>query len=177
MEENDRAFRVFLAVLCELGVLNPSVLINCGGVGTLARATTTGQSPTITEAVVGVLLRLLSNPETRSNVSLLCLAAPYCELESIRLEHSKEDWDQRFAASKHALLSVLRSYSGVIHFCHPHESSGLKAISDILYVDSLEVYVSLIHKSILFEECSTLLRYDLFTYTLIGKRSCFRALL
>lgn len=141
MEEKDRVFRVFLAVLCELCVLNPGVLINSGGVGALARATTIGQSPAITEAVVGVLLRLLSNPETRSSVSLLCLAAPYCELESIGLERSKEDWDQRFAASKYALLSVLRSYPGVIHFCHPHENSGLKAISDILYVEQLEVSI------------------------------------
>ncbi|XP_016844354.1 rapamycin-insensitive companion of mTOR [Nasonia vitripennis] len=139
MEEKDRAFRVFLAVLCELGVLNSNVLISCGGVGTLARAATSGQSPAITEAVVGVLLRLLCNPETRTSVSLLCLAAPYCELESVGLERSNEDWDQRFAASKHALLSVLRSYSGVIHFCHPNENSGLKAISDILYVEQLEV--------------------------------------
>lgn len=141
MEEKDRAFRVFLAVLCELGVLNSSLLVNCGGVGALARATTTGQSPNITEAIVGVLLRLLSNPETRSNVSLLCLAAPYTELESIGLERSKEDWDQRFAASKHALISVLRSYAGVIHFCHPNESSGIKAMSDILYVEELGVRI------------------------------------
>jgi rapamycin-insensitive companion of mTOR len=139
VEEKDRAFRVFLAVLCELGVLNSSVLISCGGIGALARATTTGQSPAITEAVVGVLLRLLANPETRSSVSLLCLAAPYCELESVNLERPKKEWDQRFASSKHALLSVLRSYSGLLHFCHPNENSGLKAISDILYVEQLEV--------------------------------------
>lgn len=142
MEEKNPAFRVFLSVLSELGVLNPGILISCGGVGVLARATTSGQSPAITESVIGVLLRLLANPETRSSVSLLCLAAPYCDLESIGLEHSKEDWDQRFAASKHALLSVLRSYSGVIHFCHPNEKSGFKAIVEILYV--VQIHVTLL---------------------------------
>ncbi|XP_014226936.1 rapamycin-insensitive companion of mTOR [Trichogramma pretiosum] len=139
MEEKDRASRVFLAIVCELGVLNPYVFINCGGVSALARASTTGLSPAISEASIGVLLRLLGDPETRSDISLLCLAAPYCELESIGLDSTKEDWDQRFAASKYALLSVLRSYSGLLHFCHPHENSGLKAIADILYVEQLQV--------------------------------------
>lgn len=126
-------------MLSELGVLNPHLLISCGGVSVLCRVVTTGQSPGITEAVVGVLLRLLSHPELRNNVSLLCLAAPYCELETIGVDRSKEDWDQKFAASKYALLSVLRSFPGILHFCHPNENSGLKAITNILYVEQLQV--------------------------------------
>lgn len=139
IEERDRTFRVFLATVCELGVLNSSLLISCGGVGALARSAMTGQSPAIIEAVVGVLLRLLGNPETRGSVSLLCLAAPYCELHSFVQDRTREGREMRFAASKQALLSVLRSYSGVIHFCHPNDNSGLKAIADILYVEQLEV--------------------------------------
>ncbi|XP_024946921.1 rapamycin-insensitive companion of mTOR [Cephus cinctus] len=139
IEEKDRSFRVFLATLCELGVLNSNLLISCGGIGALVRAAMTTQSASIIESVVGVLLRLLANPDTRSGVSLLSLAAPYCELHSYGIECTKEERDQRFAASKLALLSVLRSYSGVIHFCHPNNSSGLRAISDVLYVEQLEV--------------------------------------
>ncbi|XP_012288713.1 rapamycin-insensitive companion of mTOR [Orussus abietinus] len=138
IEEKDWAFRVFLATLCELGVLNSSLLINCGGVSALARAAMTGQSPAITEAVVGVMLKLLNNPETRSSVSLLCLAAPYCELHSSGLER-RDEREQRFAASKLALLSILRSFSGLLHFCHPNDTSGLRAIADILYVDQLNL--------------------------------------
>lgn len=139
VEEKDPIFRAFLAALCELGVLNSNLLISCGGVGALTRAAMTGQSPAITESVVGVLLKLLGNPETRNGVSLLCLAAPYCELHSSGVERTKEEREQRFAASKLALLSVLRSYTGIIHFCHPNDSSGLKAIAGILYVEQLEV--------------------------------------
>lgn len=139
IEERDRAFRAFLATLCELGVLNSSLLISCGGVGALARAAMTGQSAVVVESIVGVLLRLLSNPDTRSSVSLLCFAAPYCELHSSSIERTKEEREQRFAASKLALLSILRSYPGVIHFCRPDNNSGLKAIADILYVEQLEV--------------------------------------
>ncbi|XP_076687227.1 rapamycin-insensitive companion of Tor [Andrena cerasifolii] len=138
VEEKDGAFRAFLATLCELGVLNSNVLISCGGIGTLARAAMTGQSPAIIESVVGVLLKLLNTPDTRSSVSLLCFAAPYCELHSLSMDRTKED-RERFAASKLALLSILRSYSGVLHFCRPDDNSGLKAIADILYVDQLEV--------------------------------------
>ncbi|XP_076231374.1 rapamycin-insensitive companion of Tor [Calliopsis andreniformis] len=136
--EKDGAFRAFLATLCELGVLNSNLLISCGGVGALARAAMTGQSPAIIESVVGVLLKLLNTPDTRSSVSLLCFAAPYCELHSLSIDRTKED-RERFAASKLALLSILRSYSGVLHFCRPDDNSGLKAIADILYVDQLEV--------------------------------------
>ncbi|XP_046617804.1 rapamycin-insensitive companion of mTOR [Neodiprion virginianus] len=139
VEEKDPIFRAFLAAVCELGVLNSDLLISCGGVGALTRAAMTGQSPAITESVVGVLLKLLGNPETRNGVSLLCLAAPYCELHSTGIERTKEEREQRFAASKLALLSVLRSYTGIIHFCHPNDSSGLKAIAGILYVEQLEV--------------------------------------
>lgn len=139
IEERDRAFRAFLATLCELGVLNSNLLISCGGVGVLARAAMTGQSAVVVESVVGVLLKLLSNPDTRGSVSLLCFAAPYCELHSSNVERTKEEREQRFAASKLALLSILRSYPGVIHFCQPDNNSGLKAIADILYVEQLEV--------------------------------------
>lgn len=139
IDEKDRAFRAFLATLCELGVLNANLLINCGGVATLARAAMTGQSSTIIESVVGVLLKLLTSPETRSHVSLLSLATPYCELHSPCSEKTKDDGEQKFTASKHALLSVLRSYPGVLHFCHPNDTSGLRAIVDILYVEQLEV--------------------------------------
>nr|XP_033338467.1 rapamycin-insensitive companion of mTOR isoform X1 [Megalopta genalis]XP_033338468.1 rapamycin-insensitive companion of mTOR isoform X1 [Megalopta genalis] len=138
IEEKDGAFRAFLATLCELGVLNSNLLISCGGIGALGRAAMTGQSPAIIESVVGVLLKLLNTPETRNSVSLLCFAAPYCELHSLSIDGTKEE-RERFAASKLALLSILRSYSGVLHFCRPDDNSGLKAIADILYVEQLEV--------------------------------------
>ncbi|XP_011297847.1 rapamycin-insensitive companion of mTOR [Fopius arisanus] len=139
VEEKDRTFRVFLATLCELGVLNSSLLISCGGVASLIRSATTGLSPSMVESVIGVLLHLLRNPETRRCVSLLSLAAPYCEIHSSLNDRSRDSRESIFSASKIALLSVLRSYAGVLNFCNPHDNSGLKAIADILYVEQLEV--------------------------------------
>lgn len=138
-EKTDRSFRVFLATLCELGVLNSSLLIDCGGVGCLARSAMCGIPASMVESVVGVLIQLLTNPETRNSVSLLSLAAPYCELNTSTADRFRLDRERSFAASKQALLTVLRSYSGFLSFCNPHNNSGLKAISDILYVEQLEV--------------------------------------
>lgn len=122
IEEKDRVFRVFLATLCELGVLNSSLLISCGGVGVLTKAALNGgQSPAIIEAVMGVLLKFLGDPDTRNSVSLQCLAAPYCELHShgsASLERCVtfyENREQKFTASKYALLSVLR-YAEIFFF-------------------------------------------------------------
>lgn len=137
----DRTVRVFLAALCEVGVLNANLLIRCGGLTVLTRATLVGQSPAMVEAIIGVILKLLSNPETRRSVSLMSLASPFCEIERHQ-DHDEKTKTERletFTASKLALLSVLRSYSGVIHFCHPNNNAGLKAIVDILYVEKLEV--------------------------------------
>lgn len=140
LEEKDNLLRAFLATLCELSVLNENLFINCGGATTVARVAATNQPPHIAEATVGVLIRLLSFPETRSHVSLLCIAAPYCELENIGLIDKNEDEKREaYASSKWAVLSVLRSFAGVMHFSHPNENSGIKAIVDILYIEQLQV--------------------------------------
>ncbi|KAH0550515.1 rapamycin-insensitive companion of mTOR [Cotesia glomerata] len=138
-EEKDRLFHAFLAVLCELGVLNTNLFINCGGVGAITRAVMTDLSPTMIECIVGILLGLLSHPETRFSVSLMTLAAPYSELHSLTKEKTRDHRETRFTASKHALLSVLRSYAGIIHFCNPNDNAGLKAVIDIMHVEQLEV--------------------------------------
>lgn len=74
--------RVCLVVLCELGVLHPTTLIVCGGVGAITRnVLDCHSSPRIAESLVGVLLHLLERAATRriAGVRLDCLAAPYCD--------------------------------------------------------------------------------------------------
>lgn len=80
-EDSDRMLRVSLAVLCELGVLHPTALIVCGGVGAITRNVLECHSPRIAESLVGVLLHLLERAGTRriAGVRLDCLAAPYCD--------------------------------------------------------------------------------------------------
>lgn len=142
-ESNDRMLRSCLAVLCEFGVLHPKLLICCGGVSAITRNVLEFLSPRIAESLCGVLLHLLEWPETRSiaGVRLDCLAAPYCDFtyRAGIMNKNKDARDLRFTCSRLALLSILRSWSGIIEFCDPSRASGLKAIVDILYLNQLEV--------------------------------------
>lgn len=147
VEDGDRMLRACLATLCEFGVLNPILLIVCGGVSAITRNVLECHSPRIAESLCGVLLHLLEWPQTRSiaGVRLDCLAAPYCDF-TYRLgimDKNKHARDLRFTCSRLALLSVLRSWAGTIEFCDPNKPSGLKAIVDVLYLNQLEVRVSL----------------------------------
>lgn len=81
VEDNDRMLRACLATLCEFGVLNPTLMIVCGGVNAITRNVLECHSPRIAESLCGVLLHLLEWPHTRNiaGVRLDCLAAPYCD--------------------------------------------------------------------------------------------------
>ena len=56
---------------------------------------------------------------------------------------SRDEREVRFHCSRLALLSVLRSWPGLLHFCHPANSSGLRSIVNVLYLKQLEVRVSI----------------------------------
>lgn len=77
----DRALRSILAILCELSVINPYLLIKCGGVKVITQNVLETHSPKIAESLCGVLLHLLEWPETRTmaSIRLECFAAPYCD--------------------------------------------------------------------------------------------------
>lgn len=142
-DREDRMLRACLATLCEFGVLNPKLLIVCGGVSVITRNVLECHSPRIAESLCGVLLHMLEWPKTReiAGVRLDCLAAPYCDF-TYRLgimDKNKDARDLRFTCSRLALLSVLRSWAGTLEFCNPAKPSGLKAIIDILYLNQLEV--------------------------------------
>lgn len=145
IEDGDRMLRACLAILCEIGILNPVLMIVSGGVNAITRTVLECHSPRIAESLCGVLLHLLESPHTRnmSGVRLDCLAAPYCDF-TYRLgimDKNKHARDLRFTCSRLALLSVLRSWPGTLEFCDPSKQSGLKAIVDVLYLNQIEVRV------------------------------------
>lgn len=53
----------------------------------------------------------------------------------------RDERELRFNCSRLALLTILRSWPGILHFCSPANLSGLKAIVEVLYLDQLEVRV------------------------------------
>uniref|UniRef100_A0A1I8NQG9 Rapamycin-insensitive companion of mTOR n=1 Tax=Stomoxys calcitrans TaxID=35570 RepID=A0A1I8NQG9_STOCA len=143
IEESDNLLRACLATLCEFAVLNPTLLICCGGVTSITRNVLECHNPRIAESLSGVLLYLLEWPHTRniSGVRLDCLAAPYCDY-TYRLgimDKNKDARELRYTSCRLALLSVLHSWTGTIEFCDPSKPSGLKAIVDALYLNQTEI--------------------------------------
>nr|XP_016937001.2 rapamycin-insensitive companion of mTOR [Drosophila suzukii] len=143
IEENDNLLRACLATLAEFAVLNPALLIVCGGVTSITRNVLECHNPRIAESLCGVLLYLLEWPQTRNicGVRLDCLAAPYCDF-TYRLgimDKNKDARELRYTSCRLALLSVLRSWTGTLEFCDPSKPSGLKAIVDALYLNQIEV--------------------------------------
>lgn len=55
---------------------------------------------------------------------------------------SRDEREVQFHCSRLALLSVLRSWPGLLHFCHPANNSGLRSLVNVLYLKQLEVRVS-----------------------------------
>ncbi|KAH8386683.1 hypothetical protein KR093_001958, partial [Drosophila rubida] len=143
IEESDNLLRACLATLAEFAVLNPALLIVCGGVTSITRNVLECHNPRIAESLCGVLLYLLEWPQTRNicGVRLDCLAAPYCDF-TYRLgimDKNKDARELRYTSCRLALLSVLRSWTGTLEFCDPSKPSGLKAIVDVLYLNQIEV--------------------------------------
>ncbi|KAF5269709.1 hypothetical protein FQA39_LY08632 [Lamprigera yunnana] len=143
IEDKDRLLRACLACLSELGVLNSELFILSGGVAAITRNLLECQTPRIAESLCGVLLLLLDKPITRNHaaVDLHCIAAPYCDFHYRHgwMDKNRDERELRFNCSRLALLSLLRSWPGILHFCSPSNAIGLKAIVDILYLNQLEV--------------------------------------
>ncbi|CAG0918553.1 unnamed protein product, partial [Notodromas monacha] len=70
---NDWMFKAALAVACELGICNPVLLVQCGGITALTHSLVycPSAAPAMGEAVLGVLLHILNGSDTRK---LLCLS-------------------------------------------------------------------------------------------------------
>ncbi|CAH1957732.1 unnamed protein product [Acanthoscelides obtectus] len=148
-EAKDRMLRVCLATLSDLGVLNPKLLIISGGVTAISRNLLECQTPKIAESLCGVLLLLLDKPQTRhyAAVDLHCAAAPFCDFHykhGTKDKNKRDERELRLNCGRLALLTILRSWSGILHFCSPNDRSGFKAIVDVLYLKQLEVRKSVL---------------------------------
>lgn len=58
-----------------------------------------------------------------------------------RAEREIRERELRLFSSHNALLSILRSWPGLLHFCSPNGNSGLRALVDVLYLKQLEIRV------------------------------------
>ncbi|CAG9817290.1 unnamed protein product [Phaedon cochleariae] len=148
-EAKDRMLRICLATLSELGVLNPKLFIISGGVTALSRNLLECQTPKIAESLCGVLLLLLDKPFTRfaAAVDLHCAAAPFCDFHykhGTKDKNKRDERELRLNCGRLAMLTILRSWSGILHFCSPNDKGGFRSIVEVLYLPQLEVRKSVL---------------------------------
>nr|XP_023027367.1 rapamycin-insensitive companion of mTOR [Leptinotarsa decemlineata] len=148
-EAKDRMLRICLATLSELGILNTKLFIISGGITAISRNLLECQTPKIAESLCGVLLLLLDKPSTRryAAVDLHCAAAPFCDFHykhGAKDKNKRDERELRLNCGRLALLSILRSWSGILHFCSPNDKGGFRAIVEVLYLQQLEVRKSVL---------------------------------
>ncbi|KAG5892421.1 hypothetical protein JTB14_003357 [Gonioctena quinquepunctata] len=148
-EAKDRMLRICLATLSELGILNTKLFVISGGVTAISRNLLECQTPKIAESLCGVLLLLLDKPSTRrlAAVDLHCAAAPFCDFHykhGAKDKNKRDERELRLNCGRLALLTILRSWSGILHFCSPNDRGGFKSIVQVLYLPQLEVRKSVL---------------------------------
>ncbi|XP_064605282.1 rapamycin-insensitive companion of mTOR-like [Liolophura sinensis] len=148
-QERDRMTKVSLASICEIAFHNASVISHCGGVSAILHNIIDCQLyPRVNESLVATILYLLNHPRTRHfikiNIDLEQLVAPFTDCH---YKHSgadtgekslSDDKESRFAASKMAIVTVMKSWPGMIRLCRP-DGSGLQSLVGILYLPNAEI--------------------------------------
>uniref|UniRef100_A0A2C9LNG1 Rapamycin-insensitive companion of mTOR n=1 Tax=Biomphalaria glabrata TaxID=6526 RepID=A0A2C9LNG1_BIOGL len=143
--ERDRMVRVSLETICELAFYNVNLVAQCGGIQTLIwNILDCHQYPRLNEALTSVIIFLLNQPHTRPfirpQVDLERLLAPFTDSHfRYSVEDGRnEERDSKFIASKMAVISVMRSWPGLIRLCHP-DGSGMQSLIGILYLPYVEI--------------------------------------
>ena len=110
-------------------MLNPSVFVASGGIHCFSAAILDCSSPRMQEAMVSSLLHLLNSQQCRdlSRLNLNFLLGPYSDFHYKHYSDTSEntnnqqpstsdqDRELRLLCAKQALLSVLRSWPGLLH--------------------------------------------------------------
>ncbi|XP_071953101.1 rapamycin-insensitive companion of mTOR-like isoform X2 [Antedon mediterranea] len=144
--ERDRLQRACLATLCELAIKNTDVFAQAGGIATLIRNILDSQVDRINESVIMTIMHLLNYPHTRchlrSSLDLEQILAPFTDLNYKHTgeasdQHQSEEREIMFRSSRLAIISMLRSWPGMIRLCKP-ESGGLHSLINILCIPNEE---------------------------------------
>ena len=136
IQERDVLTRSCWATIAELCVQDPVTASSTGCLSAVLDCILAGSQPgNIVEALISTLVFTLNEPQwrhlLREDQDLQQLVASFTDCYSLpasaaSIEHNLETAEQRevkFLASKRAILSVMRSWPGLIYFCR-HDSSG-----------------------------------------------------
>ena len=75
----------------------------------------------------------------------------YSHIITVNIEYlhfnPSDDREARFAASRMAVVTVMRSWPGIIRFCRP-DGAGLQSLIGILYLPFVEIRVGIFYEII-----------------------------
>ncbi|XP_002741655.1 rapamycin-insensitive companion of mTOR-like [Saccoglossus kowalevskii] len=140
--ERDRLLRSSVATICELALKNIEIISECGGINTILHNILDSQLSRVNESLVFTILYLLNQPQTRkyikSDVDLEKILAPYTDIHyhhtfQIPDAHISDDRHARCLASRMAIVTMFRSWPGMIRLCRP-DASGLCSFLGVLSV-------------------------------------------
>ncbi|XP_038056476.1 rapamycin-insensitive companion of mTOR-like isoform X1 [Patiria miniata] len=141
MKERDRMVRPSLETLSELAIKSTEVFAAAGGLSALIMNILDTQHLRINEAIMLTVLHLLNHPHTRKyirlNVDIEQVIAPYTDCHyrhnGDNNEQTNEEKEMRYCASRMAIVTLIRSWPGMIRLCRP-EASGLQSLMSILCI-------------------------------------------
>ncbi|XP_068727211.1 rapamycin-insensitive companion of mTOR-like isoform X1 [Montipora capricornis] len=146
-DDADRLRRACVATLCELAVKNIIVASYCGGINTIIRNVLDSQMQRFNESLMATLLYLLNSPESRpyvrSDVGLEAILAPFTDLHyrhnaDTPEAHLREDRASRITASKMAIVTIFRSWAGIISLCRPN-GKGVQSLLGVFCLPNTDV--------------------------------------
>ncbi|XP_070563534.1 rapamycin-insensitive companion of mTOR-like isoform X2 [Ptychodera flava] len=151
--ERDRLLRACMETLCELALKNIELVSQCGGISTILHNILDNPLPRMNESLVFTILYLLNQPHTRkyirANVDLEKILAPYTDIHYRHTYHMpesqtqlSEDRECRWIASRMAIVSMFRSWPGIIRLCRP-DASGLLSFLGVLCIPNEEIRKSI----------------------------------
>ncbi|CAM1291834.1 PPWD1 (predicted) [Pycnogonum litorale] len=147
----EKLIRACLSIISELVVVNTEICAESGCLGVLIHKILDTQQPWINEAMIGVIIYLINLEHTRilirKCVKVEQILAPFTDLHYRHTIDTNEnslidDRNIRQTASKLALLSVLRSWPGLIWFSQFDGSNdGVQSLINVLYLDDVDTQI------------------------------------
>ena len=124
IQERDMLVRACWATITELTVLNPTSSQSSGALSAIIKSVLqSNQTHNISEALISSVIFLLNSPKTRhlirSDLDLQHFVAPFTDVHGFGGDfcESQEQRLLRYTASKNAILSILRSWPGLVFMC------------------------------------------------------------
>ncbi|XP_074640196.1 rapamycin-insensitive companion of mTOR-like isoform X2 [Tubulanus polymorphus] len=142
--KKDPLYRLCYETICELAVYNPSLAAECGVIrAILHQVLQSHMLPRINESLVMTLLYLLNHPRSRrfikTDVDLEYMLAPFTDshVSSKSSTPLSEENDKRYTASKLALVTMFRSWPGMVRLCRP-DGNGLQSLIGTLFLPNMQ---------------------------------------